>query len=128
MVGWPLRRRPESIPEFDPPWRGASGVLSRENPLVVSSLTMEGLKRLIIESLQLEGMAPENLEDDQALVGDDLSLGLDSVDILELVVAIEKQFGVRIRSQQVSPEDFESIRSLYRLVESKINAPGESTA
>ena len=97
-----------------------------ENRTAASPLTLIGLKHLIVESLQLDGMDPESLEDDLALAAS--GLGLDSVDILELVVAIEKQFGVRIRSQQVEPQDFASIQSLYRLIESKMTAPGDDTA
>ena len=92
-----------------------------------SALTMSGLKSLIVESLQLEGMAADSLADDQQLVGDGLGLGLDSVDILELVVAIEKKYGVRIRSQQVKPGDFESIASLYHLIESRSDVREENT-
>ena len=50
------------------------------------------LKRLIVESLNLEGLTPESIADDTPLFGQ--GLGLDSVDALELVVALEQEYGI----------------------------------
>ena len=60
------------------------------------------LKRLIVESLNLEGMRPEGIADDAPLFGQ--GLGLDSVDALELVVAIEKEYGISIKSHKGAPK------------------------
>jgi acyl carrier protein len=75
----------------------------------------ERLKRLIVRSLNLEGMTPESIGDESPLFGAG-GLGLDSVDALELVVAMEKEFGIRIASNEVGRETFSSISSLARLV------------
>ncbi|HEV7785452.1 MAG TPA: phosphopantetheine-binding protein [Thermoanaerobaculia bacterium] len=72
------------------------------------------IKRLIVESLNLEGMKPEMIEDDVPLFGE--GLGLDSVDALELVVALEKEFGIKIKSQEIGREVFSSISTLSEFI------------
>ncbi|HVS65593.1 MAG TPA: phosphopantetheine-binding protein [Thermoanaerobaculia bacterium] len=74
----------------------------------------ERIKAVIIESLGLEGMTPEMIEDDAPLFGD--GLGLDSVDALELMVVLEKDFGVQIDNQEIDPEAFASVASLERFI------------
>jgi acyl carrier protein len=59
----------------------------------MSDLHLE-IKNLIIESLGLEDIGPQDIEADQALFGE--GLGLDSVDALELGLAIQKRFGIKI--------------------------------
>jgi len=81
--------------------------------LVVSSR----IKRLIVESLHLEGIRPEMIEDEAPLFGE--GLGLDSVDALELVVALEKEFGIKIKSQELGREVFSSVSSLSQFIEGR---------
>ena len=69
------------------------------------------LARLIVESLNLEGVAAEEIEPDAPLFG--AGLGLDSLDMLELSMAVEQKYGVKLRSDD--PENariFASLRSL----------------
>jgi acyl carrier protein len=68
------------------------------------------LKRLIVESLNLEGLTPEAIDDHAPLFGE--GLGLDSVDALELVVALEKKYGISIQSHEVDKSVFASVASL----------------
>ena len=75
------------------------------------------IKRLIVESLNLEGMRPEMIEDEAPLFGE--GLGLDSVDALELVVALEKEFGIRIKSQEIGREVFSSVSTLSTFIEGR---------
>lgn len=75
------------------------------------------IKRLIVESLHLEGMKPEMIEDETPLFGE--GLGLDSVDALELVVALEKEFGIKIKSQELGREVFSSVASLSEFIEAR---------
>ncbi len=75
------------------------------------------IKRLIVESLHLEGMKPEMIEDEAPLFGE--GLGLDSVDALELVVALEKEFGIKIKSQELGREVFSSVASLSEFIEAR---------
>ena len=53
------------------------------------------IRSLIIESLNLEGMSPEEIADDTPLFGEE-GLGLDSIDALELGMAVKKRFGVNL--------------------------------
>lgn len=71
------------------------------------------IKRAIIEALELEGMTPDDIADDQTLFGDEEgALGLDSVDALELMVVFEKDFGVAIDNEEVDVEAFSTVVKL----------------
>lgn len=72
------------------------------------------LKKLIIETLKLEEISPEDIEDDGRLFGD--GLGLDSIDALELVVALEKAYGVVIPDSEVGERVFRSVNTLAQFV------------
>ncbi len=72
------------------------------------------LKKLIIETLKLEEIAPEDIQDDGPLFGD--GLGLDSIDALELVVALEKTYGVVIPDSEVGKRVFRSVNTLAQFV------------
>ena len=79
--------------------------------------TPDRIKRLIVDSLHLEGIQPEMIEDEAPLFGE--GLGLDSVDALELVVALEKEFGIKIKSQEMGREVFSSVSSLSQFIEAR---------
>ncbi len=83
-----------------------------------SAATRATLKRLIVDSLHLDGMAPDQIQDDAPLFGE--GLGLDSVDALELVVAIEKEFGIKIQSQEVGKEAFASVAALAKFIDGRL--------
>lgn len=68
------------------------------------------IKVKIIETLGLIDVVPEDIKDDDRLVGGDL--GIDSIDVLELVMMIEKDYGVKIESKQVGVKVFASVRAL----------------
>ena len=76
------------------------------------------LKHLIVDTLRLEEIAPEEIEDDMPLFGE--GLGLDSVDALELVVALEKAYGVVIEDEEVGKEAFASVEVLARFVRDRV--------
>ena len=86
--------------------------------MLAAAPTVDSLKRLIIESLNLEGVTPDMIGEDDPLFGD--GLGLDSVDALELIVVLEKKLGIKIRSHEIDPEVFASINSMLRFVESRM--------
>ena len=69
------------------------------------------LKVLIIATLKLEGVRPEDIPDDETLIGTP-RFGLDSIDALELVLAIEKEFGVKIGSSEESRLALGSVNTL----------------
>jgi len=75
------------------------------------------VKDLIIERLQLEGMSPDEIDAAAPLFGD--GLGLDSIDALELVIGIEKTFGVRIQDEEVGAKAFASVDALVEFLRGK---------
>lgn len=72
------------------------------------------LKVLIIETLKLEELTPESIADEQPLFGE--GLGLDSIDALELTVALERRYHLAIADEQVGRRAFGSLSSLARFV------------
>jgi acyl carrier protein len=76
---------------------------------------VEDLKRLIIEALLLEDVSPEKIGTNDPLFGE--GLGLDSIDALELAMALEERYGVKIEDD---PDEnrriFASVRSLADFV------------
>ncbi len=75
------------------------------------------LAHLIVGSLNLEGVSPGDIEPDARLFGE--GLGLDSLDMLELSMAVEQKYGVKLRSD--NPDNakiFASLRSLSQHIQS----------
>lgn len=91
-----------------------------------TGLTRDRIKRLIVEHLHLDGISPGEIDDDAPLFADAAGggLGLDSVDALELVVGLEKQFGVRIDDQAVDREALATVTRLAQLVDGLRGAEG----
>ena len=85
----------------------------RESPL--DELKLD-LKHLLIQCLMLEEVQPSDIGDDMHLFGDD-GLGLDSVDALELVLEIERRYGVTIEDNEESRSVLQSIDTLARHVQ-----------
>ncbi len=71
---------------------------------------VEQLKGQIITQLNLEGMNPEDVDPAAALFGD--GLGLDSIDALELIVLLEKEYGIKIEDPKEGKQIFHSVNSL----------------
>ena len=78
------------------------------------------LREVIIKPLRLETVKPEDIQDDTPLFGE--GLGLDSIDALELVVALEKEFGIKITDDEVGPQVFQNIGTLAAFIVSKETA------
>jgi acyl carrier protein len=75
------------------------------------------IKKLIIDRLRLEGMKPEDIQNDAPLFGE--SLGLDSIDSLELVLGIEQRFGVKIQDEELGQKVLASVDALAAFVAGK---------
>ncbi len=76
------------------------------------------LARLIVEALHLEGVKPEDIEPEAPLFRE--GLGLDSLDMLELSMAIEQKYAVKLRSDDPGNEKiFSSLRSLAGHIQQK---------
>lgn len=77
----------------------------------------EALKKAIVADLNLEDVNPEEIADDAPLFGD--GLGLDSLDAVELVVLLQKYFGVEIKDMEEGREAFTSIDALAAFIEQR---------
>ncbi len=78
-----------------------------------------GIKELIIDSLGLEDISVGDLADDTPLFSDD-GLGLDSVDALELGLALQKKYGLQMGNDSNTLRDhFYSAATLAKFIESK---------
>lgn len=76
------------------------------------------LKQLIVDSLALEDITPESIETDAPLFGE--GLGLDSIDALEIALAIHAKFGVRtVANDEKNREYYYSIKTLAEFVRQK---------
>jgi acyl carrier protein len=88
--------------------------------------TLSKIKQLLVDALHLEGIVPSKIDDHAPLFGE--GLGLDSVDALELVVVLEKEFGVRIQNHEVGKEAFASVSALAAFVDGRLAAAGNPNA
>ncbi|MBQ0123009.1 MAG: acyl carrier protein [Bacteroidales bacterium] len=70
----------------------------------------EQLKRQIIEALNFEGMKPDDIDSSAPLFGD--GLGLDSIDVLELLVLLEKNYGIKLSDPAESKRILQSIDTM----------------
>ncbi|WP_028292102.1 phosphopantetheine-binding protein [Oceanobacter kriegii] len=83
----------------------------------MSNLDLQ-IKQLIIDSLNLEDITPDEIDSDAPLFGD--GLGLDSIDALELGVAIKKTFNIALTdNSEENREHFASVNALVALVEAR---------
>jgi len=73
------------------------------------------LKKEIIDQLQVEGIAPEEVDPEAPLFGEG-GLGLDSIDVLELVVLLDKNYGIKIRAPKEGPKIFYSIKTMAEYI------------
>jgi acyl carrier protein len=72
------------------------------------------LKKEIINELQLEGMTPEDVDSEAPLFGE--GLGLDSIDALELVVLLDRNYGIKIQASKEGPKIFYSIKTIAEYI------------
>lgn len=79
------------------------------------------LKTLIIATLKLDDVNPGDIPDDEPLIGSP-RFGLDSLDALELVLAIEKEYGVKIGNSEESRQALGSVNTLTAYL--RTHAPG----
>ncbi len=77
----------------------------------------EELKVLLVEALNLRDTKPSDIGDDTPLLGD--GLNLDSLDALELILAIEKRYHVKITSSEDSKKALESVRVLAGFIRAR---------
>ena len=73
------------------------------------------LKQQIIDSLNLQGMKPEDIDDNAPLFGD--GLGLDSIDSLELMVLLERNYGIKIEDAREGRKVLTSVQSMSEYIQ-----------
>jgi len=79
------------------------------------------LKSQIIAALNLQDVTPEKIDDEAPLFG--AGLGLDSIDALELVVMLEKNYGIVIKDIEEGRPAFRSVRTLADFVDARRSSP-----
>ena len=72
---------------------------------------MQELKEALIESLNLEDVTPDEIDNEAPLFGDE-GLGLDSIDALEIILILERNYGIRIANPAEGKSIFYSVRTL----------------
>jgi acyl carrier protein len=77
---------------------------------------IEELKGKIIEALNLQDLTMEDFDDDAPLFGDD-GIGLDSIDALEIIMILEKNYGIRLANAAEGRDIFKSVRAIAEYVE-----------
>lgn len=73
------------------------------------------LKQQIIESLNLQGMTPADIDDNAPLFGD--GLGLDSIDSLEMMVLLERNYGIKIEDAREGRKVLASVQSMAEYIQ-----------
>ena len=76
--------------------------------------TKKQLKEIVVNDLKLQGIKPEDISDTEPLFGEGLEL--DSLDAVELVVLIQKHFGIQIADMEEGQKAFQSINSLAQYI------------
>lgn len=77
---------------------------------------IEKLKVQIIKQLNLEDVEPDEIDADEMLFDADGELGLDSIDALELIVLLDKEYGIKVKNQEEGKKIFHSLRTMAEFI------------
>jgi len=83
---------------------------------------MTELKVKIIDTLNFEDVRPDDIVEDHQLVGGEL--GIDSIDVLELVMMIDKDYGIKIDNKELGEKVFANLTSLARFIHENSRSVG----
>ena len=78
-------------------------------------------KKLIVDTMKIDDVQPEDIRDDEPLFGSP-RFGFDSIDALELVVKLEKEFGLKISSSEESRRVLASVKACVEFIHAKQRA------
>ena len=76
---------------------------------------IEQLKAQIIEALNFEDMTPADIDTDAPLFGE--GLGLDSIDALELIMLMDREYGIKLADPKTGKEIFQSVRKMAEYIQ-----------
>lgn len=74
------------------------------------------IKKLIMSTLAIEGIDPNDVDEEKPLFGGDNVLTLDSVDAIEIIMAIQRTYGIRIADQNIARQVISSIDSIAQFI------------
>lgn len=75
---------------------------------------LEELKIKVVEILNLTEISPQDIDPDEQLVGG--RLGIDSIDVLEMVIMMEKEYGLTIDNKDLGAQVFKSLRTMVQYI------------
>ena len=78
-------------------------------------MNIEQLKEQIIDALTLEDLTPNDIDNDAPLFGE--GLGLDSIDALELIVLMEKYYGIKLQNPAEGKQIFKSVNTMAAYID-----------
>jgi acyl carrier protein len=82
--------------------------------------TVEKLKKILVEDLNLQELSPGDIDENAPLFGE--GLGLDSLDAVELIVIIQKRFGIEIQNLDEGKAAFQSVNTLASYIEGRLSS------
>ena len=82
---------------------------------------IDELRHKIIEALNLQDVSPADIDADEQLVGG--RLGIDSIDVLEMVMLVEKDYGLTIDNRDLGAKVFSSVRALADFINNPSSQP-----
>ncbi len=83
------------------------------------------VKVLILETLGINDLQPDEIDNEKPLFGGENMLTLDSVDALEIIMAIQRRYGIRIADQNLARNIIRSVDSIASFLEESLNSKGE---
>ena len=93
------------------------------NAMTVTEIK-DQLKPLILTSLRITDKTPADLADEQALLDGDLEI--DSIDILQLIVEIERKFGIKLVTGKFDREAWRTVSTLAAAIQAKLGEQGRA--
>lgn len=86
---------------------------------LMTEITLDNVRTLLLDNCMLR-VSPDEIQMETMLFGPD-SLGLDSIDALQLTVGIEKSYGIAIKDPAVAREAFHSVKTLQQWLSSQLS-------